>query len=391
MRPEARIAFVTDILPVIGGAEKTLFAALECFPNAEVFTLIYNKQAFVHTPLGKRKILISHLDKFPFIRSHYKLFLPLMPHAIEQFDLEGYDIVVSFNYAVANGVNAKGAKHFSYTHTPMRYAWSDLNIDGKKTRNSFPIDQYLRSFRRWDKAAASRIHKFGAISNGTAQRVWSAYGRKAEVIYPPVEVDRFHPEERRGRYYVVLSRLVAHKRVELIVEAFSRLNLPLKIIGDGPEGPRLQRLASGNIEFLGFQSDACVAEILSRARGFVCAAEEDFGIAMVEAQAAGCPVIAHGKGGALETVIENRTGLFFKEPAVEDVSNAVEYFEQRASTFDRNDLLVNARRFDKSVFLEKFKSFIDDREDQSRDLLCLKFEPRSSDFCSSVAGFEKRW
>jgi glycosyltransferase involved in cell wall biosynthesis len=270
MKSEPRIAFVADILPVIGGAEKTLFAALECFPDADVFTLIYNRQAFANTPLGKRKVSTSHLDKIPFAGNRYKLFLPLMPHAIEQFDLRGYDIVVSFNYAVANGVNAKGAKHFSYTHTPMRYAWSDLSIDGKKTHNNLLVDQYLGSFRRWDKAGASRIYKFGAISNGIAHRIWSAYGRRAGVIYPPVEVERFfHPDEGRERHYVVLSRLVAHKRVNLIVEAFSRLTLPLKIIGDGPERNRLQRLASGNIEFLGFQSDECVAEILSKARGFV--------------------------------------------------------------------------------------------------------------------------
>ena len=363
MKSEPRIAFVTDVLPVIGGAEKTLFAALECFPEADIFTLIYNKQAFVHTPLKKRKVLTSHLDKIPVARKHYKLFLPLMPHAIEQFDLDGYDIVVSFNYAVANGVNARGAKHISYTYTPMRYAWSDVSPDGRRIYNHFPVDHYLGSFRRWDKAAAARIHKFGAISNEIVHRIWSAYGRKAEVIHPPVEVERFHPDERRGDYYVVLSRLVAHKRVDLIVEAFSRLNLPLKIIGDGPERKRLQRLASGNIEFLGFQSDAGVAEILGKGRGFVCATEEDFGIAMVEAQAAGCPVIALGKGGALETVIENRTGLFFKEPTVDDISDAVECFEQNASTFDRDDLLANARRFSKGCFLEKFKAFID--EDQS--------------------------
>jgi len=379
MKSEPRIAFVTDVLPVIGGAEKTLFAALECFPEADIFTLIYNKQAFVHTPLGKRKVFTSYLDKSPFIKSHYKLFLPLMPHAIERFDLAGYDIVVSFNYAVANGVSAKGAKHFSYTHTPMRYAWSGFSVSGMKARTNLLLDRYLRAFRRWDKAAASHIYKFGAISDGIVDRIWSAYGRKAAVIYPPVEVERFHPDERRGGYYVVLSRLVAHKRVDLIVKAFSRLSLPLKIIGDGPERKRLQRLATGNIEFLGFQTDECVAEILSQGRGFVCAAEEDFGIAMVEAQAAGCPVIALGKGGALETVIENQTGLFFKEPTVDDICEAVKCFEQRAATYDRNDLLVSARRFSKGRFLEKFKSFIDDGEHRRRELPRPELEIRSSE------------
>ena len=380
MKTEARIAFVTDVLPTIGGAEKTLFAALECFPEADVFTLLYNKPAFANTPLGKRKVFTSHLDGFPFARNHYKLLLPLMPHAIERLDLDGYDIVVSFNYAVANGVNAKGAKHFSYTHTPMRYAWSDLSIDGKRSHNHFPVDRYLESFRRWDKSAASGIYKFGTISNGIAQRIRSAYGRAAEVIYPPVEVERFHPDDSRENYYVVLSRLVAHKRVDLIVRAFSRLKLPLKVIGDGPEGNHLQRLASGKIEFLGFHSDEGVARLLSKARGFVCAAEEDFGIAMVEAQAAGCPVIALGKGGALETVIENRTGLFFKDPTVDDICEAVECFEQRAVPFQGHDLVANANRFNKSWFLVKFKAFIDDGEARSSSVSDPNLKIRTSDF-----------
>lgn len=193
MKSELRIAFVTDALPVIGGAEKTLFAALECFPTADIFTLIYNKEAFVNTPLENRTVFTSYLNKFPLARKYYRLLLPLMPHAIEQFDLRGYDIVVSFNYAVANGANANGAKHFSYTHTPMRYAWTDLNIYGKRLDNNFLIGKYLRSFRRWDRAAASRIHEFATISNSVANRIQSTYQREARIIYPPVEVERFRP------------------------------------------------------------------------------------------------------------------------------------------------------------------------------------------------------
>jgi glycosyltransferase involved in cell wall biosynthesis len=358
MKPEPRIAFITDALPAIGGGEKTLFAALECFPDADVFTLIYNKDRFIHTPLEKRRVITSYLDRFPLARKRHRLFLPLMPQAVQRFNLRGYDVVVSLHYAVANGVNANGAKHLSYTYTPMRYAWGGVSINGKNSHNNALVDRYLSSFREWDRTAASRIHNFAAISNGVAQRIWSAYQREAQVIYPPVEVERFHSGRRRKEYYVVLSRLVTHKRVDVIVEAFSRLKLPLKIIGDGPEKNRLSKRASKNIEFLGFQPDEHVAQILGRARGFISAAEEDFGIALVEAQAAGCPVITYDKGGALETVINGSTGLFYSEQSPLSLMEAVRVFEDKALGANVNDLTNNARRFDKANFKKRFERFI---------------------------------
>ncbi len=358
MRFEPRIAFVTDALLSLGGAEKTLFAALESFPKADVFTLVYNRAAFASTPLAGTRVFTSYLDRFPLARSRHKLFLPLMPHAIERLDVSDYDIVVSFNYAVANGVNASGGRHLSYTHTPMRYAWRNLNVRGKGYGNNAPVSRYLQSFRRWDKAAASRVNSFAAISQDIAGQIRADYGRQAQVIYPPVETDRFRPSEERAGYYAVVSRLVAHKRIDLIVDAFSVLGLPLKIVGDGPERQALTRRAGPNVEFLGFQSDARVAEVLSRARGFVCATEEDFGIAIVEAQAAGCPVIAYGRGGALETVVEGCTGLFFDEPSVDAVVEAVSAFECRAPAFERTSIANLARRFDKRVFKRAFEHFV---------------------------------
>ena len=360
MRPEPRIAFVTDALPAIGGAEKTLFAALECFPRADVFTLVYNREAFAGSPLSSRKVFRSYLDRVPALRKHYRLLLPLMPHAIEQFDLGNYDIVVSFHYAVANGANAKQAKHLSYTHTPMRYAWENLNIHGKKPGNNILVDQYFRSFRRWDSAAASRISGFATISRGIAGKIRSAYERDARLIYPPVETERYHACEARDPYYVVVSRLVAHKRIDLIVDAFSALGLPLKIIGEGPEKQALMGRAAGNIEFLGFQSDACVADVLSRARAFVCSAEEDFGIAVVEAQAAGCPVIAYGRSGVLETVVEGRTGLFFAQQTVDCLIEVIRAYDRQMSAFDIRAIIDNARRFDKAVFKADFRQFVEE-------------------------------
>lgn len=360
MRSKPRIAFILDALPAIGGGEKTLFAALEVFPEADIFTLIYNKDAFRYTPIAPKEIVTSYLDNLPFAQTHHRVLLPLMPHAIERFDVCEYDVVVSFSYAVAHGVRVKnGTRHISYTYTPMRYAWSDLNIDGTHSRKNPALNFVMNKFRAWDQTAASRVHEFAAISHGIAGRIRSAYQREARVIYPPVETERFSANGGRGDYFVTLSRLVPHKRIDLILEAFAQLQLPLKVIGDGPLKNRLQKRATPNIEFLGYQSEEAVAQLLGGARGFVCAAEEDFGIAIVEAQAAGCPVIAYGGGGALETVVDGETGLFFPEQSAGSLIEAVKRFEDLAHCFRVNDMAENAQKFSKVRFTESFREFIE--------------------------------
>jgi glycosyltransferase involved in cell wall biosynthesis len=359
MSSKPRIAFVLDALPAIGGGEKTLFAALEIFPQADIFTLIYNKNAFANSPISNTQIITSYLDKLPFAQTHHRLLLPLMPQAIERFDFCQYDVVVSFSYAVAHGVRVNnGTRHISYTYTPMRYAWSGINIDGTHSRKNPIVNLLMENFRTWDKAAASRVHEFAAISYGIAGRIQSAYQREARVIYPPVEIERFSANEKRGNYYVTLSRLVPHKRIDLVIEAFSKVQLPLKIIGDGPRKKNLEKRAASNIEFLGYQSEEIVAQLLASARGFVCAAEEDFGIAIVEAQAAGCPVIAYKGGGALETVIDEVTGRFFPEQSAVSLIDAVERFESIAHCFQSADMVENAQKFSKTRFKRSFQDFI---------------------------------
>jgi glycosyltransferase involved in cell wall biosynthesis len=359
MSAKPQMAFVLDALPAIGGGEKTLFAALEVFPQADIFTLIYNKRAFKNTPITNRKVMTSPLDHFPFAQTHHHFLLPLMPSAIEHFDLRQYDIVIAFSYAVAHGVRVdNAARHASYMYTPMRYAWSDININGTRSHKSLLLDLAMRKFRSWDTSAATRVHEFAAISHGIAGRIRSAYQRDSSVIYPPVEVDRFTPNGGRGDYFVTLSRLVPHKRIDLVIEAFSRLKLPLKIIGEGPQRKKLQRHAAPNIEFLGYQTEEAVAHLLANARGLVCAAEEDFGIAVVEAQAAGCPVIAYKGGGALETVIDGVTGLFFADQSAASLSEAIQRFEESAHCFRADALVENAQKFSKARFKRSFQDFV---------------------------------
>lgn len=359
MKPEPRIAFVTDALPSIGGSEKVLFAALEVFPRADVFTLIYNRPAFASSPLANRKVKTSFLDRLPLAHMHHRLFLPLMPSAIEHFDLRGYDLIVSFSYAVAHGVfSSNGARHVSYTYTPMRYAWSRVNINGTISPDNPAIAWIMRNFRKWDRLAVGRVHEIAAISHFIADRIRTAYQREARVIYPPVQTGRFRPGGGRGDFYVTVSRLVAHKRIDLIVKTFSRLNLPLVIVGMGPQLKRLQAVSAPNIQFLGYQPDEKVADLLGRARGYVCAAEEDFGIAMVEAQAAGCPVIAYGRGGAQETILNGRTGLLFPEQTVESLLGAIREFERVSKHFRVDEIVENARKFDQSNFKREFMEFV---------------------------------
>jgi glycosyltransferase involved in cell wall biosynthesis len=359
MNSEPRIAFVVDTLPSIGGGEKVLFAALEAYPHADIFTLIYNKKVFVNSPIANRTINTAWLDSLPFAHSHHRYLLPLMPAAIEQINLHDYDTIVSFNYAVANGAqNHDGARHVSYTHTPLRYAWTDLNLNGTHTRRNPILDRYMQAFRMWDKKAASRVHAIATNSQTVSKRIRLAYQREASIIYPPLEVERFHPSDEREEYFVTITRLVPHKRVDLLIQAFNKLNLPLVIIGDGPELTRLKAMAKSSIKFLGFQSDENVAELLSKARAFVCAAEEDFGIAIVEAQAAGCPVITYGAGGALETVEEGVTGLLFAQQSVPCIMDAVERFERDETSFVSSELVKNAERFSKDRFLREFIEFV---------------------------------
>jgi glycosyltransferase involved in cell wall biosynthesis len=353
-----KVALVLDALPGIGGGERVFLSALELFPGAPVYTLTYVPRAFRDTLLARHPVIPSFIDRLPLAHTHYRAYLPLMPLAVERMDLSAFDLVISFSYAVAHGVPIHpGQRHISYTHTPLRYAWRNYKIGEKLPPNRWLVDWFFRYFRQWDLRSIQRVDQFAAVSNDIAGWIQRVYRREARVIYPPVDLERFQAQSQRDGAYITVSRLVAHKRIDLIVKAFSRLKLPLILIGDGPELPRLRRLAGPNITFMGYQSDQVVAQFLNCARAFVSASQEDFGIAMVEAQAAGCPVIALGKGGALETVLDGKTGLFYAEQTPESLIEAVERFERLAGSFSTAELVANVQRFGKERFLKEFASF----------------------------------
>ena len=362
MDQNLRIAFIQDALPFWGGAEKVLAAALEVFPQAEVYTLVYQEADFHGSIIGRRPIHTSFIDRLPAARRHHRAFLPLMPFAVEHFDLRSYDILVSFSYAVAHGIlPLPGQLHISYMHTPLRYAWQNRAdwAGGRRPYPSFLLEAYLRFFRRWDEASSRRTDHFISVSHFIAQRVRQAFHRPSDVLYPPVDVDGFQPLFPRSDHYLLVSRLVAHKRVDLAVQAFNRLGLPLIVAGAGPEEARLRRMAGPNIQFLGWQPQERLAELYGRARAFIHPGVEDFGITMVEAQAAGCPVIALQDGAAPEIVRQGETGLLFPDPSAAGLREAVLRFEQGRQQFDPWAIQGHARRFSKARFQLQFASLVE--------------------------------
>jgi len=358
-----------------GGSELVVQEILKHI-HADLYALIDFESNNPKSYLYNRSIRTTFLQKFPFARNGVQKYLPLLPLAIEQLDLRQYDIILSSSHLVAKGVLASPYQlHICYCYTPMRYAW-DLTFDylehssigqNKISRSSTGVlaRYFLHQLRQWDVVSSNRVDHFIAISRHTAHRIWRCYRRTADVIYPPVEVSRFSLQPRKDEFYLTVSRLVSYKKVDLIVKAFNQLGIPLVVIGGGPEQQRLQELAAPNVQIMGWQPNAVVEDYMGRAKAFIFAACEDFGIAPVEAQACGTPVIAYGNGGALETVVDIRrhpakgTGLFFPTQTTEALIEAVEQFESHYARFSPEAIRMNAERFDSHIFTEQYLSFIE--------------------------------
>jgi glycosyltransferase involved in cell wall biosynthesis len=340
-----RVALVHDFLLDVRGAERVFMALCDIFPDADLFTAVYDEDG-TEGRFSHRRVHSSFLQRVRPTAANFRGLLPLYPYAIEAIDLRGYDLVVSSSSAWAHGVIPDDqAVHVCYCHNPFRYAWNareeTLSSRGPLTRAALGV--IFQRWRQWDWIAAQRVDTYVANSETTQRRIARYFNRDAEVVYPPVETGRFTPGPV-GDAYVVLSELMPHKRIDLAVRAFSRLRLPLVVIGNGPDARHLRRLAGPTVRFEGRVSDARAAQLLSQARALVVTATEEFGIAAVEAQAAGRPVIALAEGGVRETVREGETGTFYEAPTVEALCEAVAAFD--ALGVDPADCVANAARFD---------------------------------------------
>ena len=368
------VAIAHDWLVTLGGAELVLRELLRIFPDATVFTMIDKMPSDDRDFLGITSTRTSFLDRLPRIASVYRRMLPLFPVAISSLDVGDFDVVVSNSHAVAKGVRTHSAQlHVCYCHSPMRYAW-DLRGQYLQESNlahgirGFAANRLLNRLQRWDRATSARVDTFVTNSRYIAQRIERAYGRSAAVIYPPVDVDFFRADSDRragsGDYYFTMSRFVPYKRIDLIARAFSRLpNRRLIIAGDGPDAAKVRAAAGINVELTGHVERDRAKRLLGVARAFLFAAEEDFGIAPVEAQACGIPVIAYGRGGVLESVRglddPTPTGVLFDAQTEDAIVDAVLRFESEAARLDPTACRANAERFAARVFREQFADLVD--------------------------------
>lgn len=357
-----RVALVHDWLTTMGGAEKVLEALAETFP-AKVFTLVRDPKKLEGTPFMDMEVKTSFIQKLPRAKQKYRSYFPLFPMAIEQFDLSGYDLVISSSHSIAKGVLTHADQlHICYCHTPMRYAWDLYQQYLREAKLKSGVKGVMAKFflhylRMWDAHSSSRVDAYVANSQYVARRIHKLYEKEASVIYPPVDVDYFTMQEEKEDFYLTASRMVPYKKIDLIVEAFGEMpDKKLVVVGDGPEMEKVKRKAKKNVEILGFQEDETLRSLLQRAKGFVFAALEDFGILPVEAQASGTPVLAFGRGGALETVKEGETGLFYEEQSVGSLVEGVKRFDRE--TFDPQKIRAHAETFRPEVFKKQFQTLV---------------------------------
>jgi glycosyltransferase involved in cell wall biosynthesis len=356
---------VHDWLPVYAGAERVLEQMIRVFPEPALYSLIDFIPEEQRGFLQGRPVETSFIQRLPFAKRLYRHYLPFAPLAVEQFDLTDHDVVISSSYAVAKGVLTRADQlHISYVHSPVRYAWDlyheylEEGMSGGLRRAAARL--VLHYLRLYDVTTAPRVDLFVANSQNVARRIWKTYRRRAHVVYPPVDVDRFTVKTQKESFYLTMSRLVPYKRIDLIVKAFAAMpEKELVVIGEGPEHDALARLAGPNIRLLGYQPDDAVTYYMQNARAFVFAAEEDFGIVPVEAQACGTPVIAYERGGALETVVPGTTGVFFAEQTVDHLTAAVNEFEHIRSQLDPADMRAQAERFAAPVFRRQFSELVE--------------------------------
>lgn len=360
-----RVALVHDHLCQDGGAEKVLQVFCKMFPSAPIFTLTYEDWNIKKNYPG-RHIEASIIHRMPGGIKHYRWFMPFMPMATEFFDLSGYDVVLSSSSSFAKGViTTPDTLHVCYCHTPTRYLWSDTH----SYINDLPYNKYFKKVislamnytRMWDKLAADRVDEYISNSQTSLRRIKKYYKREAEIIHPSIRLQDFYVSEKPEDFYLAGCRLVPYKRVDIVIKAFKELGKPLKIFGDGLDLERLREIADGaeNIEFLGRVSEKEKFELYSKCQAFINPQLEDFGITPLEAMASGRPVIAFGKGGSLESIVEGKTGIFFPSEKPEAIIEAVKRFE--SMEFDPEEIRKHAEKFSEEKFIEQIDNFIKEK------------------------------
>ncbi len=368
-----KTAIIHEWLVNYAGSERVLEQILKLYPEADLFCQVDSLEDNERDFILDKKAKTSFIQNLPYAKQKYRNYLPLMPLAVSRFDLSDYDVIISNSHSVAKGVKKRRNQlQICYCHSPMRYVWDlqdqylkeaglDMGLKGAVVKH------ILGRIREWDYKTAQQVDHFIANSHYIKDRIKRSYGRDSTVIYPPVDVNAFKLHEKKDNYFLAASRMVSYKNMDMIVAAFSENGLPLVVIGDGPDLEKVKSRAKKNIEFLGYQESDALVGFMQKARAFVFAAEEDFGIVPVEAQACGTPVIAYGKGGVTETVVPVRnmeesrapTGIFFNEQTIKALNDAVNIFETHESKFDPHEIRKNAERFSVERFRKEFKEFME--------------------------------
>ncbi|MDB4883293.1 MAG: glycosyl transferase group 1 [Gemmatimonadetes bacterium] len=351
-----KVAIVHDYLNQAGGAERVVAVLHHMFPEAPIFATLFDPVA-VGPPLATADVRASWMRWLPGWRKHFRAFMPLYPLAVRSFDLRGFDVIISSSSAWAKGVRVPpGALHVCYCHTPMRWAWSFDNYVNRSALSPmarFAAGLTIPALRRWDVKTARTVDRFIANSTEVSQRIRATYGRASEIVFPPVDVSRFRHDRPGEDFFLVVSRLNAYKRIDLAVRACTRHKLPLVVVGDGPERATLARMAGPTVRFVGRLPDAEVTSLFETCRAFILPGEEDFGITPLEANAAGRPVVAYARGGALDTVRDGETGVLFHEASAESLGDALH--KARARSWDPAPLRAHAESFSEAVFIERFR------------------------------------
>jgi glycosyltransferase involved in cell wall biosynthesis len=354
-----KIALIQDWLTGFAGGEQVLLALHEMYPDAPIYTSLYNPEKVPQ--FAKAVVISSYLQKIPGLKSKHQIAIPLMPAAFESFDLKGFDVIVSVGGGLSKGViTHPGQRHIAYCHTPIRYIW---RFGGdERASGGWLKEKVAHSLRIWDVVSAERVDEFYGNSKTVAARIEKVYRQPSKHVYPPINVDRYTVStEEPGNYFITVGRLVMYKRPDLIIEAFKKTKQQLKIVGNGPDKDALMKLAEDCpwIEFMGRVSDEELKDLYAKARAFVFAAEEDFGIVPVEAMACGRPVIAYGKGGVTESVVEGVTGTFFPEQTAESLASVLETFDEKA--YNSADIRKQAELFSTERFKDEMRRIIEFR------------------------------